>query len=106
MADTTGTVTTQDGLTLRTATWQPEGDPHRGMLIVHGLGEHLGRWEHVGRFFADRGYEVAAFDLRGHGESGVGVGGLGAFFFGNGGGPVVALPVDQVIGQLAEQVPH
>jgi len=70
MADTTGTLTTQDGLTLRTATWRPDGEPRRGMLIVHGLGEHLGRWEHVARFFADRGYEVAAFDLRGHGQSG------------------------------------
>jgi alpha-beta hydrolase superfamily lysophospholipase len=70
MADTTGTFTTHDGVALRTATWKGEGEPQRGMLIVHGLGEHIGRWDHVARFFAERGYEVAAFDLRGHGESG------------------------------------
>lgn len=69
MNETTGTYTTPDGLALYTRTWAPDGEPQRGLLIVHGLGEHCGRWDHVARFFADRGYAVAAFDLRGHGES-------------------------------------
>jgi acylglycerol lipase len=69
MNETTGTYTTQDGLALHTRTWTPDGEPERGLLLVHGLGEHSGRWDHVGRFFADRGYAVAAFDLRGHGQS-------------------------------------
>ena len=69
MNETAGTFTTQDGLVLATRTWTPEAEPQRGLLIVHGLGEHSGRWDHVARFFADRGYAVAAFDLRGHGES-------------------------------------
>jgi alpha-beta hydrolase superfamily lysophospholipase len=70
MDDTTGTYTAQDGVALHTATWTPEGEPERALLLVHGLGEHIGRWEHVAKFFAARGYEVAAFDLRGHGRSG------------------------------------
>ncbi|HZJ47826.1 MAG TPA: alpha/beta hydrolase, partial [Acidimicrobiia bacterium] len=69
MDSSTGTFETGDGLSLHTATWTPEGDPERGLLIVHGLGEHLGRWDHVARFFANKGYAVAAFDLRGHGQS-------------------------------------
>jgi len=69
MNSTTGTFTTHDGLSLFTSTWASDGDARRGLLLVHGLGEHLGRWEHVARFFADRGYAVAAFDLRGHGNS-------------------------------------
>jgi alpha-beta hydrolase superfamily lysophospholipase len=68
MHETTGTHETRDGLTLRTRTWSAD-EPTRAMLIHHGLGEHSGRWRHVGRFFADRGYAVAAFDMRGHGES-------------------------------------
>lgn len=68
MNESTGTYTTRDELALLTRTWTP-ADPTRGMLIVHGLGEHTGRWHHVARFFAERGYAVAAFDLRGHGES-------------------------------------
>ncbi len=39
------------------------------MLIVHGMAEHCGRWDHVGEFFAAAGYDVHAFDLRGHGVS-------------------------------------
>jgi len=69
MNETTGTYTTSDDLNLRTRTWSPEGDAQRALLIVHGLGEHSGRWDHVARFFVDKGYTVAAFDLRGHGES-------------------------------------
>jgi alpha-beta hydrolase superfamily lysophospholipase len=38
--------------------------------LVHGLGEHSGRYDHVGRFLADRGHDVASFDNRGFGRSG------------------------------------
>lgn len=69
MIETTGTHTTHDGLALHTRAWTPDDDPQRGLLIVHGLGEHSGRWDHVARFFADRRYAVSAFDLRGHGQS-------------------------------------
>lgn len=68
MNETTGGHTTRDGLKLFTRTWSPE-EPTRGMLIHHGLGEHSGRWHHVARFFVKQGYAVAAFDMRGHGES-------------------------------------
>ena len=66
---TTGTVTAPDGTELFTRHWVP-ADPYRDMLVIHGVGEHSGRWDHVGRFFAERGYAVTAFDLRGHGKSG------------------------------------
>ena len=43
----------------------------RGMvLIVHGLGEHALRYEHVAAILMRWGYAVRAFDLRGHGRSG------------------------------------
>lgn len=45
-------------------------DPAAALLVVHGIGEHSGRYLHVGRFFADLGYDVAAFDNRGFGRSG------------------------------------
>lgn len=40
------------------------------VLITHGLSEHAGRYQHVMQFMADRGFEVYAHDLRGHGHSG------------------------------------
>lgn len=69
MVESTGTYTTEDGIDLFTRVWTPDGDPSRAMLIVHGMGEHSGRFAHVARFFVERGYMVAAFDLRGHGQS-------------------------------------
>lgn len=40
------------------------------VLIVHGLAEHSGRYEHVAQFFNNHGFNVVSFDLRGHGQSG------------------------------------
>jgi len=40
------------------------------MLLVHGIGEHSGRYEHVGAGFAAAGVDVVAFDQRGFGRSG------------------------------------
>jgi acylglycerol lipase len=66
---TTGTVTARDGLTLLTRHWA--ADPARAtVVLVHGLAEHSGRYEHVGAFLAERGYDTHGFDLRGHGGSG------------------------------------
>ena len=62
-------VTTLDGTELRTRHW-PATDSWAGLLLVHGLGEHSGRYEHVGEQFADAGIETHAFDLRGQGASG------------------------------------
>jgi alpha-beta hydrolase superfamily lysophospholipase len=39
------------------------------VLLVHGLAEHSGRWEHVGAHLASKGIDVTAFDLRGFGAS-------------------------------------
>lgn len=48
----------------------PVPDPAAAMLLVHGIGEHSGRYQHVGRFLAERGFDVSAFDNRGFGRSG------------------------------------
>jgi alpha-beta hydrolase superfamily lysophospholipase len=40
------------------------------VLIVHGLGEHSGRYDHVARRLAAKGVDVHGFDLRGFGASG------------------------------------
>jgi alpha-beta hydrolase superfamily lysophospholipase len=39
------------------------------VVIVHGLGEHSGRYEHVGRALNEAGYAAYAQDARGHGQS-------------------------------------
>jgi len=39
------------------------------MLLIHGLGEHAGRYNNFYNYFVPKGYEVFAPDLRGHGLS-------------------------------------
>jgi len=44
--------------------------PQGLVLIVHGVGEHCGRYEHVAQALLAGGYAVRGFDHRGHGLSG------------------------------------
>ena len=46
------------------------------VLLVHGLGEHAGRYDHVARRLNDWGFAVRGYDQHGHGESGGARGGL------------------------------
>lgn len=62
------TVRTRDGLDLILRHWP--ASPARGrLLIVHGLGEHIGRYEHVATHLVARGWDVVGYDHRGHGAS-------------------------------------
>ena len=40
------------------------------MLILHGISEHSGRYEHVGSTFAAAGFFARSYDHHGHGRSG------------------------------------
>lgn len=44
--------------------------PRARVLVVHGYGEHRGRYAHVVSRLARDGFECHLFDLRGHGQSG------------------------------------
>ena len=62
-------VITDDGLTLHLRVW-PAGDPRRGVVVlVHGLGEHIDRYDHVARRLNGLGFAVVGYDHRGHGRS-------------------------------------
>lgn len=49
--------------------WAPVGSPRAIVLMVHGIAEHSGRYEHVGAQFAAAGFGAVAFDQRGHGRT-------------------------------------
>jgi alpha-beta hydrolase superfamily lysophospholipase len=66
----TSTLVTQDGLALHLEHWPAAGSAARGTaILVHGLGEHLGRYPHVVAALAVAGWQVTAYDQRGHGRS-------------------------------------
>ena len=49
--------------------WVPDNAARGVILLVHGLGEHSSRYEHVARHCTDRGFAVHALDHYGHGKS-------------------------------------
>ena len=59
-----------DGTPLHVADWPLGSAAGEGIVLMHGLGEHCGRYAHVARFFNDCGYSVRTYDHRGHGRSG------------------------------------
>jgi len=58
-----------DGLTFYVQGWEPDAQPKTVIALVHGLGEHIGRYAHVGKALTDAGYVLIGFDLRGHGKT-------------------------------------
>jgi len=63
------TLTTNDGLELFAKSWGDVQASHAAVVLVHGLGEHCGRYEHVAQAFVSDGLYVLGFDQRGHGRS-------------------------------------
>jgi alpha-beta hydrolase superfamily lysophospholipase len=47
----------------------PAAEPRQVVVLVHGYGEHVGRYEHVARALARRGSAVVGHDHAGHGRS-------------------------------------
>jgi alpha-beta hydrolase superfamily lysophospholipase len=64
------TLTTADGLPLRLHSWRAPGAARGQVLIVHGLGEHAGRYAQLASALNAKGWDVHAHDQRGHGASG------------------------------------
>lgn len=47
----------------------PPGHARGSVVVMHGLGEHSGRYQHLATFFNHRGLSVRCYDHRGHGRS-------------------------------------
>jgi acylglycerol lipase len=64
-----GHLVSRDGTRLFWQAWVP-ASPRAALALVHGLAEHSGRYDHIGRHLAARGLATYALDYRGHGKSG------------------------------------
>ena len=69
VASQKGSLQSPDGTRLVYRAWPLAGAPIT-FAVVHGLGEHSGRYERFARGMARHGMATYAMDLRGHGESG------------------------------------
>jgi alpha-beta hydrolase superfamily lysophospholipase len=60
---------TPDGLSLHLQRWPAPGTARGTVQIVHGLGEHIGRYADLALHLNTRGWNVVGHDHRGHGKS-------------------------------------
>ncbi len=49
--------------------WMPEGNTNAVIHVVHGITEHIGRYEEFAQNMNERGVAVVGYDLRGHGQN-------------------------------------
>lgn len=64
-----GFLSAYDGLSIYHQSWLPDGAATATVALIHGLGEHSGRYAHVAEALVGAGYAVHALDHRGHGRS-------------------------------------
>jgi alpha-beta hydrolase superfamily lysophospholipase len=69
LGDREWTVRAPGGPLLFGESWRPPASPHAAILIVHGLGEHSGRYGATAAVLNTAGFAVHAVDYRGHGRS-------------------------------------
>ncbi len=68
MKQETGYLEAEDGKEIFYRFLVPE-EPAAAVIVLHGIAEHSGRYEHVINYLGSRGYAAFAPDHRGHGRS-------------------------------------
>jgi len=49
--------------------WPAEGDTKATVMLIHGLGEHCQRYQHLAQYLNNAGYSLSSMDLPCHGKS-------------------------------------
>ena len=60
--------TTPDKINIYAKEWKVEF-PKAVIALIHGLGEHCNRYNHVAEYFAQHNIAMVGYDRRGHGQS-------------------------------------
>ncbi|WNM24801.1 alpha/beta fold hydrolase [Demequina capsici] len=95
------------GVRIHVRVWEAES-PRGVVQLLHGVGEHSGRYGHVGRALAAAGFTTWADDHRGHGRTGLEQHGGDAAQLGRlgpGGHRAAVAAVHQLTGLIREQSP-
>jgi alpha-beta hydrolase superfamily lysophospholipase len=62
-------ISSSDGLMLKGKHWVGKEKPRAVIQIVHGMVEHIGRYDSFARILVDNGFEVYGHSHRGHGKT-------------------------------------
>lgn len=81
--------------------WHPAGEVRGVVQIIHGMREHMGRYDDFAAFLTTQGYAVLGHDQMGHGKSGSGDAAFG--FFGEKDGPKTLVKNCHRITRLAQK---
>ncbi|RME49624.1 MAG: alpha/beta fold hydrolase, partial [Chloroflexi bacterium] len=98
MSYSQSTISASDGISLFLRQWQPDDEPRAVLVLVHGLGEHAGRYPHLVETLLPQGYAVFGHDHRGFGSSGGRRGDLARF-------QDLIADLDQIVDLAREQHP-
>ncbi len=69
MDQTSGTFNGVNACKLYYKTWYPGESPRGALIIVHGAGEHIDRYQNLVSALENSGFALAGYDQRGHGRS-------------------------------------
>lgn len=88
--------------------WAPDGGPRAVVQLVHGVAEHMGRYDHFARYLADHGFVVCGEDHLGHGKTGAEDGKFGYFGARDGWTNVTAdvYQLRQLVGEKYPGIPY
>lgn len=95
-------ITLRDGKKIDLISWQASKEPKAHILLIHGMAEHIERYEAFASFLLEKGYNVYGYDQRGHGKTAGNLSGVGYFDLGWSG---VVGDVKEVVDQLPKNAP-
>lgn len=92
-----------DGHEIYTVIYKPENPPIGHVHILHGMAEHIGRYDEFALYLVSKGFLVSGHDHRGHGQTGVKYNKLG-FFADKNGFELVTEDVREVLQAVREDI--
>ncbi|KAI8382477.1 Alpha/Beta hydrolase protein [Blakeslea trispora] len=63
-------IKTKDNHEIFTMTWKPDTEPIATLVVIHGFGDHIARYDRMLKEFANQGIQSYGYDQRGWGETG------------------------------------
>lgn len=91
-----------DGHAIHVVKYEPKSSPIGHIHLLHGMAEHIGRYEDFANYLVEQGYMVSGHDHRGHGRTAEKNGQLG-FFAGKNGFDRVTEDVREVLLHVREK---
>ena len=92
------------GHTIYARVWYPDGPPRGAVQIVHGIAEHIGRYEGVAHVLTEQGFLVCGEDHLGHGRTAED--GSYGLFAPSGGWELAVQDIISLRRQMGEQFPR